>query len=147
MNSTPLMPASIIRLTALPPPPPTPITLMRAPVIGGSSINIFIPLVFIYLLTVQNKKPFKQGNPTRLMFVVMPGIWFARSNYILCTRENSIQRLGVKIQLSRNNYLNFPRKFSNHSATLRDGERVTAFDSRTCSRIDVNASPHATAHA
>src|SRR5947207_10879938 len=41
----PSMPASIIRFTALPPPPPTPITFMRAPVIGGSSsIKIFMLL-------------------------------------------------------------------------------------------------------
>src|SRR5205085_9402423 len=39
------MPASIMRLTALLPPPPMPITLMRAPVIGGSSsMNMFMPL-------------------------------------------------------------------------------------------------------
>ena len=31
MNSTPSTRAAIIRLTALPPPPPTPMTLMRAP--------------------------------------------------------------------------------------------------------------------
>src|SRR6188768_3649370 len=37
MNSTPLSPASAMRLTALPPPPPTPITLMRAPVRTMSS--------------------------------------------------------------------------------------------------------------
>ena len=30
MNSTPLSPASIIRLTALQPPPPTPMTLITA---------------------------------------------------------------------------------------------------------------------
>jgi hypothetical protein len=30
MNSTPLRPASIIRLTALQPPPPTPMTLITA---------------------------------------------------------------------------------------------------------------------
>src|SRR5713101_3687771 len=39
------MPASIMRLTALPPPPPIPITFMRAPVIGGSSsMKILMPL-------------------------------------------------------------------------------------------------------
>ena len=44
-NSMPSIPASIIRLTALLPPPPTPMTFMRAPVMGGSSsIKIFIPL-------------------------------------------------------------------------------------------------------
>ena len=41
----PSMPASIMRLTALPPPPPTPMTLMRAPVMGGSSsMKMLIPL-------------------------------------------------------------------------------------------------------
>src|ERR1041385_305246 len=41
----PSIPASIIRLTALPPPPPTPITFMRAPVIGGSSsMKMLMPL-------------------------------------------------------------------------------------------------------
>ena len=44
-NSIPSMPASIILLTALLPPPPTPITFMRAPVMGGSSsMKIFMPL-------------------------------------------------------------------------------------------------------
>ena len=47
MNSTPFIPASIIRLTAFPPPPPTPITFIFAPVIGGSSIKIFIGFVCV----------------------------------------------------------------------------------------------------
>lgn len=47
MKSTPLIPASIILLTAFPPPPPTPITFIRAPVIGGSSMYILIPPLFI----------------------------------------------------------------------------------------------------
>src|SRR5262245_11803911 len=40
MNSTPLRPTSTIRLTALPPPPPTPITLIFAPRrASGSSVS------------------------------------------------------------------------------------------------------------
>ena len=56
INSTPLMPASIIRFTALLPPPPTPITLIRAPVIGGSSINILMPW-FKFLSSISIKFP------------------------------------------------------------------------------------------
>src|SRR5437763_15652511 len=41
-NSMPSMPVSIMRLTALPPPPPTPMTFMRAPVSGGSSSRIIL---------------------------------------------------------------------------------------------------------
>ncbi len=37
MNSTPRSWASIMRFTALPPPPPTPSTLMRAPITSGSA--------------------------------------------------------------------------------------------------------------
>src|SRR2546427_5507485 len=40
MNSTPPRPASTMRLTALQPPPPTPITLIRAPLrVSLSSIS------------------------------------------------------------------------------------------------------------
>ena len=38
MNSTPRMPAWIIRFTAFPPPPPTPTTLIRAGVTTSSPI-------------------------------------------------------------------------------------------------------------
>jgi hypothetical protein len=37
MNSTPVMPAFTIRVTALLPPPPTPTTLIRAPSRASSS--------------------------------------------------------------------------------------------------------------
>ncbi len=44
-NSIPSMPDSIMRLTALPPPPPMPITFIRAPVNGGSSsMKILMPV-------------------------------------------------------------------------------------------------------
>src|SRR5262245_6304753 len=43
MNSTPLRPTCTMRATALPPPPPTPITLMRAPARTASSIVIRSP--------------------------------------------------------------------------------------------------------
>ena len=42
MNFTPSMPALIIEFTALPPPPPTPMTRMSAPSIKSSSISKFI---------------------------------------------------------------------------------------------------------
>jgi hypothetical protein len=44
-NSMPSMPASIMRFTALLPPPPMPITFIRAPVSGGSSsMKILMPV-------------------------------------------------------------------------------------------------------
>ena len=43
-NSTPWMPSSIIRLTALQPPPPTPTTLMRANV---SACVFFVSMIIL----------------------------------------------------------------------------------------------------
>src|SRR5688500_15310640 len=52
MNSTPLRPTSTIRLTALLPPPPTPITLILAPrLVSGSSVSL--SLSSIIFATVQ----------------------------------------------------------------------------------------------
>ena len=47
MNSTPVSPESIMRLTALPPEPPTPMTLMLAPYVTPSSRANWRPFLLL----------------------------------------------------------------------------------------------------
>ena len=95
------MPASIMRLTALPPPPPMPITFMRAPVMGGSSsMKILMPLSgyarprVIVISSLPKREGF-QG-----LFLSMLGCSRHRhryiADYILCDRGDSIQQLVKK---------------------------------------------------
>ena len=67
INSTPETPSSIIRLTAFPPAPPTPITLIMAPCIGilSNSKSIYFPPVtnlFIIFIRFNINILFTQKN-------------------------------------------------------------------------------------
>ena len=66
MNSTPSRSSSIMRLTALPPAPPTPITLMRARFLGASSSSkIIASSPFVGSFPVQLEKFLEPGAHSR----------------------------------------------------------------------------------
>src|SRR5471030_2183603 len=86
-NSTPSMPAQIIRLTALPPPPPTPMTLILA-LLRGSSLKwirispsgcIFLSSMrllpsSLFVVTVYKRARHMPGRKVTLL----PGLRFRR---------------------------------------------------------------------
>ena len=75
MNSTPSMPASIIRLTALQPPPPMPMTRMDAPNPPSSNDNV-MSLFFSSKCKVVIEPSFGINCPSSSYFLEQPVLHF-----------------------------------------------------------------------
>src|SRR3712207_3074785 len=145
----PSIPASIMRLTALPPPPPTPMTLMRAPVMGGSSsMKMLIPLagwpsgfIFCNFLSPSEASPPRRGR------AVILGCARRRhqyvEDYILCrlARQHTTSTQKIPPKRLRNFDTSAPRP-PPAFARARDA-RISADFARWAIRHKPEAAAHA----
>src|ERR1041385_8901819 len=144
----PSIPASIIRLTALPPPPPTPITFIRAPVIGGSSsMKMLMPLPGSRTSGVisYSSLPYLEGLLTASLVYfgpARPSGTVSCGQYIVPTGGQHTT-LGQKILL-----VNLLRNLETKCVRRPLAPRFVAplRCSSACARCDTSAKPAAAAH-